>query len=144
LVPWVNGKKSDKVAIRGATKGRLAMNIEPSEIQPEPAILSSNAVAQEVRCAVRFPLSLPVVLSDGNGEISAFTRDVSASGVLFELDQPLQEGTEIRFSLRMPRAILGAPHDVLVQCVGRVVRCSMSQSHYLAASTIDEYEFAEQ
>jgi hypothetical protein len=32
----------------------------------------------------------------------------------------------------------------LVQCVGRVVRCSMSQTKYKAAATIDEYQFAEQ
>jgi len=33
---------------------------------------------------------------------------------------------------------------VLVHCVGRVVRCSMSQDKYLVAATIDEYQFAEQ
>ena len=120
------------------------MNTVRSEFRFEPSVLSPSAATQEVRCAVRFPLSLPVVLSDGSTELEALTLDVSASGVLFELDRPLEEGAEIRFSLRMPRAVLGAPHDVLVQCVGRVVRCSMSQSHYLAASTIDEYEFAEQ
>lgn len=98
----------------------------------------------EVRCAVRFPLALPAVLSVGTQDLPALTRDISASGVLFELDRPLDPGVEIRFSLRMPRAVLGAPHDVLVHCIGRVVRCSISQSNYLAASTIDDYEFAEQ
>jgi hypothetical protein len=98
----------------------------------------------EVRCAVRFPLALPAVLSVGQQELPALTRDISASGVLFQLDQALEPGAEIRFSLRMPRAVLGAPHDVLVHCIGRVVRCSLSQSKYLAASTIDDYEFAEQ
>jgi hypothetical protein len=99
---------------------------------------------QEVRCAVRFPLALPVVLSIGNAEIVAVTRNVSASGVLFDLENPLQTGIEIHFSLRMPGAVLGTPHDVLVQCLGRVVRCSMNQSNYQAAATIDEYQFAEQ
>jgi len=98
---------------------------------------------REVRCAVRFPLALPAVLSMGEKDVPALTRDVSASGVLFELERKLDPGTEVRFSLRMPRAVLGSPHDVLVHCVGRVVRCSMSQSKFLAASTIDEYEFAE-
>lgn len=99
---------------------------------------------QEVRCAVRFPLALPAVLAVGDQEVAALTRDVSASGVLFQLDRALDAGVEIRFSLRMPRAVLGAPHDVLVHCIGRVVRCSKSQSNFLAASTIDDYEFAEQ
>jgi hypothetical protein len=55
-----------------------------------------------------------------------------------------QAGLEIRFSLRMPGAVLGTPHDVLVHCQGRVVRCSKNQSNYLAAATIDDYQFAEQ
>lgn len=99
---------------------------------------------QEVRCAVRFPLSLPVLLSANHGEFAALTRNVSASGVLFELDRPLQAGLDIGFSLRMPGTVLGTPRDVLVHCRGRVVRCSMSQTQFQAAATIDEYQFAEQ
>jgi hypothetical protein len=99
---------------------------------------------QEVRCAVRFPLALPVILSSPQGEIAAVTRNVSASGVVFELDKPVQQGLEICFSLRMPGSILGTPHDVLVHCQGRVVRCSKNQSNFQAAATIDEYRFAEQ
>jgi hypothetical protein len=64
--------------------------------------------------------------------------------VLFEIDSPLKAGLEIRFSLRMPGAVLGTPRDVLVHCMGRVVRCSMSQTLYQAAATIDDYQFAEQ
>jgi hypothetical protein len=107
-------------------------------VEPQPA-----ASRQEVRCAVRFPLALPVVLSCGAEEFTALTRDVSASGVLFQLDRPLQAGTEIRFSLRMPGAVLGTPRDVLVHCLGRVIRCSISQTQFQAAATIDEYQFAE-
>ena len=99
---------------------------------------------QEVRCAVRFPLELPVVLSTGEDQIEAQTLNVSASGVLFELDHELKTGGEISFSLRMPATILGTSRDVLVHCTGRVVRCSMSQTQFLAAATIDEYRFAEQ
>ena len=100
--------------------------------------------AQEVRCAVRFPLALPVVVSAGTAEHTALTRNVSASGVLFEMSSPLKVGEGIHFSLRMPGGVLGTPHDVLVHCTGRVVRCSLSQTLHLAAATIDEYRFAEQ
>jgi hypothetical protein len=109
-------------------------------VLPEPA-----TSRQEVRCAVRFPLALPVLLSTGGmEEFAAYTRDVSASGVVFELDRYLTVGQDIHFSLRMPGTVLGTPKDVLVHCQGRVVRCSISQTHYLAAATIDEYRFAEQ
>jgi PilZ domain len=99
---------------------------------------------REVRCAVRFPLSLPVELSSARRKETGVTRNISASGVLFELDRRLRKGSNIRFSLRMPSAVLGTPQDVLVQCAGRVVRCSVNQDQYLAAATIDEYRFIEQ
>ena len=120
------------------------MHTSKSAVPPSPAQSRSAAQQQEVRCAVRFPLALPVVLSSPQGEIPAITRNVSASGAVFELETPVQAGLEIRFSLRMPGAVLGTPRDVLVHCLGRVVRCSKNQSNYQAAATIDEYRFAEQ
>ena len=99
---------------------------------------------QKMRGAVRFPLTLPVLLTNGKNEYAALTRNISASGVLFELDHRLQPGQDISFSLSMPRPVLGTPHDVLVHCTGRVVRCSMSHNQHLAAATIDDYRFAEQ
>ena len=60
------------------------------------------------------------------------------------LGQPGAGGLKVHFSLRMPGAVLGTPRDVLVHCLGRVVRCSMNQSNYEAAATIDEYQFVEQ
>lgn len=99
---------------------------------------------QEVRCAVRFPLSLPVVLSVEDHEFSAATVNVSASGALFVVDRNISSGTLIGFSLRMPGEILGTPRDVLIRCRGRVVRCYPSQTGYHAAATIDEYNFADQ
>jgi len=98
---------------------------------------------QELRCAVRFPVELPVLLATDNGDVPAITRNVSASGVLLELDHRLLPGAQIHFSLRMPHSVLGTPQDVLVHCAGRVIRCSLSQKQYLAAATIDDYRFAE-
>ncbi len=108
------------------------------------AVEDHHSPNQEVRCAVRFPLTLPVVVSAGLQEYSALTNNVSASGVLFEMSSPLQVGEGIDFSLRMPGSVLGTPKDVLVHCHGRVVRCSMSQSQSQVAATIDEYQFVEQ
>ncbi len=100
--------------------------------------------SQEVRCAVRFPLILPVVVSAGSREHTALTRNVSASGVLFEMQGPMAVGAGINFSMRMPGAILGTSKDVLVHCQGRVVRCSQSHSQTEVAATIDDYQFVEQ
>jgi len=102
----------------------------------------STPARQEVRCAVRFPLALPVVVETAGVEVSALTKNVSSNGVLFELDRDLSVGLGIHFDLRMPRTVLGTPHDVLVHCTGRVVRCCLSHDLHLAAATIDEYQFA--
>jgi hypothetical protein len=118
-----------------------------SSSKPESARSTGSSVTrdgkQEVRCAVRFPLSLPVSLSTGENDAEGQTRNVSASGVLFALDRALRVGLDVRFSMRMPRETLGSPQDVVVHCKGRVVRCSSSHNEHLAAATIDEYKFAE-
>lgn len=105
---------------------------------------SGPSARQEVRCAVRFPLALPAVVSTDLWEHMAVTRNVSASGVLFELEDEVGVGQNIGFSLRMPGDVLGSGRDVMVHCRGRVVRCCLSQSRYQAAATIDDYQFAEQ
>ncbi|HEY2857066.1 MAG TPA: PilZ domain-containing protein [Terracidiphilus sp.] len=103
----------------------------------------SEGSGQEVRCAVRFPLSLPVTVCVGKRKLAALTCNVSANGVLFEVESALRVGEPIVFSLRMPGAVLGTPQDVLVNCSGRVVRCSKSQGHPQVAATIDDYQFVE-
>jgi hypothetical protein len=120
------------------------MNAMKAGLSLAPAPPEPSSTRQEVRCAVRFPLTLPVVISVGEEEFVALTKNVSASGVLFELVHALKAGLEIHFSLQMPGSVLGTPHDILVECLGRVVRCSISETQYLAAATIDEYRFAEQ
>ena len=124
--------------------GSSSLYLMDETMKTETDAMDSTSQAQEVRCAVRFPLSLPVVISTGEGKYSAQTSNVSASGVLFEMNAPLPVGEDIRFSLRMPGQILGSAHDVLVHCHGRVVRCSKSQSQSQVAATIDEYQFVEQ
>ena len=119
----------------------------PKPESPIPSTVEVSATGrQEVRCAVRFPVALTVVLSspEGDREIAGLTRNISASGVLFTVDRDLQVGLNIRFSMRMPHTVLGSPNDVMVHCKGRVVRCSSSHNEHLAAATIDEYQFAEQ
>lgn len=111
---------------------------------PKNSKVPTEGSRKEVRCAVRFPLSLQAVVSGDSADSSALTRNVSASGVLLDVHDPLEVGQGIDFSIRMPGDILGSPSDVMVRCHGRVVRCSLSQGHYQAAATIDDYRFAEQ
>jgi len=141
MYTFSSGRKSGK----GIRMMEISKTTPPEEQQEKTG---HSTFLKEVRCAVRFPLSLPVELSEDKShksqEAPAVTRNVSANGVLLELSGPLDVGDELDFHLRMPGSVLGTPQDVLVHCRGRVVRCSLSQSHYQAAATIDEYHFVEQ
>jgi hypothetical protein len=92
-----------------------------------------------VRTAVRFPLHLDVDISWDQGKLKAVTEDVSASGILFEADPPLPVGSRIEFKLAMPAQIMGASDDVMLHCVGRIVRHQQTAGKSLVAAVIDEY-----
>lgn len=94
-----------------------------------------------VRAAVRFPLHLKVVLRTTEREYPGVTEDVSANGLLFAAKELPAVGTEIRFELTMPAAIMGGVNDVLLYCVGRIVRHQRMTDKLMAAAVIDEYSF---
>lgn len=98
---------------------------------------------EELRSSVRFPIKLPVaVQGDGvKAQRVAETQDISAGGVLFQMESDMAVGSTISFSIAMPSSILGTPTDVLVNCVGRVIRCSEENGKRAVAAVIDEYRF---
>ena len=55
------------------------------------------------RTALRFESVFPVILSsDEFGESNAMARNISASGILLEVREPLPLGTEVRVLFAMP------------------------------------------
>ncbi len=94
----------------------------------------------EMRSSVRFPLHLPVAIRAEHAERKAETLNISAGGVLIEMDEGLDIGSRIEFTIYVPGPRLGSPKDVLVSCVGRVVRCSPEGEHSAVAAVIDEYQ----
>jgi hypothetical protein len=92
-----------------------------------------------LRSAVRFPLHMDIVLTTPEGECKAVTENVSANGLLFVSDTLPAVGTPVEFRLKMPGAIMGGGEDVLLHCVGRVVRHDDSGGKMTAAAVIDEY-----
>lgn len=62
------------------------------------------------------------------------TIDISASGVSFIIDQPLEPGRVIRFYLKMDEP--GGPIEL--HCDGTVVRVDQRGDLTVAAATIDE------
>jgi PilZ domain len=94
-----------------------------------------------MRSSVRFPLELPVEVHAHRQCFEAMTKDISAGGVLFYMDTDIEVGSIIEFSISMPAQIIGAETDIMVKCVGRVVRSQPEGERCAVAAVIDEYTF---
>jgi hypothetical protein len=94
-----------------------------------------------LRTSVRFPLSLPVRLLASTREYDAVTDNISASGILFHLDELLAPGTEVEFLIEIPEGTIGPFQTAAVHCTGRIVRSYVECSKAFAAAVIDEYSF---
>jgi PilZ domain len=98
---------------------------------------------QERRMMRRFDMRLPAVVSlEGAGEFHTETQNVSARGVFFYLDRPLQAGTRFDVTLTFP------PHITLTDAVrvrftARVIRVEspLPSSRIGTAAMIEDYEF---
>ena len=99
----------------------------------------SSIDAVPVRTAVRFPLHMEITLSTPQGEFHAVTENVSANGMLFLAEDLPDIGTQVQFELKMPAVIMGGHEDVVLNCVGRIVRHTESEGKTGAAAVIDEY-----
>lgn len=92
----------------------------------------------------RFALRLPVSVKFADtpaAEFSAQTKDVSARGVYFYLDAPIEEGSRLDFTLTLPPEIT-LTESIRVRCRGRVVRVEEAQSGKVGiAAVIEQYEF---
>ena len=111
------------------------ITITPHAVNPQTA---------EVRCAVRFPLALPITIITDTGEYEATTENISASGVLFRSTEDPGIDRKVEFLLKMPAAVIGADADVTLHCFGRVVRSYKGIQEFHAAAIIDDYLFSDQ
>lgn len=94
-----------------------------------------------LRCASRYPLHLCVALLCDGRQMEATTEDLSASGVLMKVTEPLRVGREIEFLLEIPAGVLEFSVTAAVHCSGRVVRSYWSSGQPFAAAVIDDYRF---
>jgi len=100
----------------------------------------------EKRSTRRFALRLPVAVSysdNGSREKSAQTRDVSARGICFYVDEAISTGSPIEFTLTLPPEIT-LTEAIRVRCKGKVVRVEGmggAAGKMAVAAVIDEYEF---
>jgi hypothetical protein len=60
---------------------------------------------------------------------------------MFYMNAGMKVGSKLVFSVRMPGKALGSPRDVVVNCAGRVIRCSRVKQRHAVAVIIDDYDF---
>jgi hypothetical protein len=99
----------------------------------------------EKRATRRFALRLPVSVTytnHGPQEKDAQTRDVSARGICFYLDEAIAAGSGIEFTLTLPPEIT-LTEAIRVRCKGKVLRVDAMPTNgkMAVAAVIDEYEF---
>lgn len=95
----------------------------------------------DVQSAARFPLKLPVAVKAGSEARSAETQNISANGVLFQVDSEMPVGSMVDFTISLPADVVGAEADVQLDCRGRVVRSFDEGGRRGVGVVIDEYRF---
>lgn len=100
----------------------------------------------ERRTEQRFPLRLPVIIKTFEGglkEETSQTKDVSARGAFFFLENRLPEGAAVEMTLTLPSEIT-LTESIKVRCKGRVVRVieGVPGNKVGTAVVIEQYDFA--
>jgi hypothetical protein len=112
------------------------------------SVLAMQPNSQERRMMRRFDMRLPAIVRlEGTGdsatsEVQTETQNVSARGVFFYLDRPVEAGTKLEVTLTFP------PHVTLTDAVrvrftARVIRVEhpLPSSRIGTAAMIEDYEF---
>ena len=102
---------------------------------------SANGRYAEMQSAMRFPIKLPVSVKSDAGERPAETQNISANGVLFEIDSDMPVGAAVNFTIFLPSEVVGTALQVQINCRGRVVRSFEDNNRRGVGVVIDEYYF---
>lgn len=96
---------------------------------------------QDMQSATRFPIKLPISVKSTAGQSYSETENISANGVLFQMESDMPLGSTVDFTISLPAAVLGSEVDVQLDCRGRVVRSADEGGRKGIGVVIDEYRF---
>lgn len=88
---------------------------------------------RKINRAERHPVSMPISL----GAKIGIAKDISATGIYFEIDAKQKVGSNITFLLELITP--GGP--IKINCKGKVVRLENKDGHIGVAATIKDSEF---
>jgi hypothetical protein len=100
---------------------------------------SARSRYPHLQSAVRFPLKFSVSVKSAEGEQQAETQNISANGVLFQVDQDVPVGSTVDFCIALPSEVVGGKRQVRLDCRGRVVRSFVEGGRRGVGVVIDEY-----
>jgi hypothetical protein len=103
--------------------------------------MSSQPLFLDMQSAPRFPIHLPLSVKSKSGESHTETENISANGVLFQVDSEMPVGSAVDFTISLPADVVGADADVQLDCRGRVVRNFEESGRRGVGVVIDEYKF---
>jgi hypothetical protein len=114
----------------------------PETVTSDPKPANASRVRYpDMQSAVRFPIKLPVSVKSKSGDNQAETQNISANGVLFQVDSEMPIGSLVDFTISLPADVVGAQTDVQLDCRGRVVRNFEEDGRRGVGVVIDEYRF---
>lgn len=100
-----------------------------------------DLIYPDMQSAMRFPIRLPISVKSKSGESRTESQNISANGVLFEMDVDMPVGSMVDFTISLPSQVVGSGADVQLDCRGRVVRSSEEGGRRGVGVVIDEYRF---
>ncbi len=126
----------------GAAPGRARKDAHPAEgSQDDKHMQAQHSRYSDIQSAARFPIKLPIAVKSEGGDRTAESENISANGVLFQVDSDMPVGSTIDFTISFPADVVGSDNDVRVDCRGRVVRNYAAEGRRGVGVVIDEYRF---
>jgi hypothetical protein len=129
-----------------STENANLPDAEIATVAPTKKVQAPNKKSRDLRypdmqSAMRFPIKLPISVKSKSGDSWTESQNISANGVLFQMDSDMPVGSLVDFTISLPAHIVGAEADVQLDCRGRVVRSSEDGGRRGVGVVIDEYRF---
>jgi hypothetical protein len=125
----------------GARSNAPLQKAELGSQKPMGDRAKNRARYNDVQSAARFPIKLPVAVRSQTGARSTETENISANGVMFQVDSDMPVGSMVDFTISLPADVVGSSADVQLDCRGRVVRSFEDGGRRGVGVVIDEYHF---
>jgi len=125
----------------GESQRTDALATAPAATTDKADSKTTRAGYPDMQGATRFPIKLPISVKSTSGESRTETENISANGVLFQMESDMPLGSAVSFTISLPAEVLGSESDVQVECRGRVVRSADEGHRKGIGVVIDEYRF---